>query len=128
MTRKAGGNLEAIKAAAEHGAELMNRETPQVEGAKPLVSEAADKVVDSLKGAHGKFSLAALKEGATRENGIMAGGAVVAADGIRRAVQRDEDGERHVVRGVVQTAVGVGAFAAALAVQRNKISGGGPER
>jgi hypothetical protein len=69
----------------------------------------------------GKFSMAILQERATKENVVMAGGATIAADGIRRAIQRDDEGQRHVVRGVVQTVVGVGMFAAALANRRERV-------
>lgn len=123
MAHKPGGNPDAIRKAAEQGAAILREGIDHAKGAKPLAAEAADKVFSQLKDAKGKFSLDVLKQRATREHGVMAAGAVVAADGVRRAVQKDEDGERHVLRGAVQVAVGAGTFAAALAVQRNRISG-----
>lgn len=87
------------------------------------MTQDANKSPDSAaKGAVGKFSMAVLKENATKENAVMAAGATVAADGVRRAVQKDDEGERHIVRGIVQTAIGVGMFAAALVTQRKKIN------
>lgn len=123
MAHPAGGNIEAISKAVKEGAEVLRNGAEHVKDAKPIAAEAADKVFAQLKEAKGKFSLQVLKENVTKEHGIMAAGAVVAADGVRRAVKRDEDGERHLVRGVVQTAIGAGTFAAALAVQRNKTPG-----
>lgn len=123
MTRKAGGNLDAIRDAVKNGADALKDGVKHEEGAKPPVAEAADKVFSQLKGAKGQFSLNVLKEQATKENGVMAGGAVVAADGIRRAVTKDDDGKRHIIRGAVQTAVGAGAFAAALTAKRGNGEG-----
>jgi hypothetical protein len=117
MTAKPGGNLEAIKAAAKAGADALHHAGEENPNAKPIAAEAADKVAAIL--AKGKTGFGDIKSKLTKENGVMAGGAVLAADGVRRAVTKDADGKRHVARGAIQAAVGVGAFSAALISKRN---------
>lgn len=124
MARKAGGNIDAIKDAAEKGAEMLRDGTDSK--LKPAAAEAADRVVEALKANKSKLSLDGLKGQLTkeniRENGLLAGGAVVAADGARRAFKKDEDGKRHVGRGAVQLAAGAGMFAAGVLAKRNGLT------
>lgn len=127
MARKAGGNIDAIREAAEKGAEaLKGKGKGTAEGLKPAAAEAADKVVEALKASKGKLSLDGLKGQLTKENvkqnGLLAGGAVVAADGVRRAFKKDEDGKRHIGRGAVQAAAGAGLFAAGVLAKRNGLT------
>lgn len=119
MAHKPGGNVDAIKAAVQQGAEALKQAGDKAETLKPAAMEAANKVVATLKNTKSKLDLGDIKGKLTKENGVMAGGAVLAADGVRRAFKKDENGKRHVVRGAIQTAVGVGAFSAALITKRN---------
>ncbi|MCH2547262.1 MAG: hypothetical protein MK052_06615 [Alphaproteobacteria bacterium] len=76
---------------------------------KPVAAAAADAMSD-------KFSQ--LRDSSIKEKTVMAGGAALAADGVRRAVTKDCEGKRHVVRGTVQAVVGTASFAAAVATSR----------
>lgn len=122
MGRKAGGNIDAIRDAAEKGAEALKGAGEKGEGLKPAAAEAADKVVEALKANKSKLSLDSLKGQLTKENikenGLIAGGAVVAADGVRRGLKKDEDGKRHLGRAAVQAAAGAGMFAAGVIAKR----------
>ena len=55
---------------------------------KPQAAEAADKVMASLKEQGGLKSQ--LTKDKIKENGLLAGGAVVAADGVRHMARKDE--------------------------------------
>lgn len=122
MARKAGGNIDAIKGAAEKGAKILHDGGEKLSGLKPQATEAADKVVASLKAQAGGLSMDGIKSQLTKENikqnGLLAGGAVVAADGVRHMTKKDEDGKRHMGRGAVEVAAGVGLFTAGVVAKR----------
>lgn len=122
-----GGNRDTLTAAAKHAKAMLN--SAGHAGGVPA-SEAAGQVIDMIQSIRepGAFRQL-LAEGTTfKEKSLMAGGAVVAVDGLRRAVTRDEDGKRHLVRGVSQAAIGMGMFAATLIAKRNISGNDGPER
>lgn len=54
-----------------------------------------------------------------KEKGLMAGGGIIAADGVRRMAKKDSNGKRQIKRGVAQVALGAGTFAAAVMAKRN---------
>lgn len=116
--RKPGADPEKITEAVKRGAEALKGAGEFTGRVKPVAAEAADNVNRLLRETNRDI----------KGKGIAAGGAVMAADGIRRLAKKDEDGKRLWMRGASQTAIGVGLFTAAVISGRNKPGNEGPER
>lgn len=121
--RKPGADPEKVTEAVKRGAEALKGTGEFAGRVKPIAAEAADNVSKLLRESSRNSNVENIKG-----KGLAAGGAVVAADGIRRLAKKDEDGKRHWVRGASQTAIGVGLFTAAVINGRNKPGSDGPER
>lgn len=123
MGRKAGGNQNALCGAAAEAADIMRNGSGGGKGLKPVAVEAADRVAAQLKGWRGGLSLDGARDrlltrDAIKQNGMIAGGALVTVVGLRSMLTKDEDGERHIGRGAAITAGGLGLFTLGLAAKR----------